>query len=109
MLLKAVRKLNANAGTVSAVQKKVVYIKRTTQILKDEYDGDIPPTLDGLVRLPGIGPKMAHIIMDVGWQRVTGIGVDTHVHRITNRLRWLRRPTTQPEDTRKGLEDWLPR
>jgi len=38
-----------------------------------------------------------------------GIGVDTHVHRISNRLGWTRKPTKQPEDTRKALEDWLPR
>ncbi|XP_038069661.1 endonuclease III-like protein 1 isoform X2 [Patiria miniata] len=90
-------------------KKKIDYIKRTSQVLKDKYNGDIPATLEGLVKLPGIGPKMAHIIMDVGWNKVTGIGVDTHVHRITNRLKWVKKPTTVPEDTRKGLEDWLPR
>ena len=41
--------------------------------MKDDYDSDIPPTLKELVKLPGIGPKMAHIIMDVGWKQVTGI------------------------------------
>ena len=39
----------------------------------------------------------------------TGIGVDTHVHRISNRLGWVKKTTKQPEDTRKALEDWLPR
>lgn len=37
------------------------------------------------------------------------VGVDTHVHRISNRLGWLRKPTKNPEDTRKALEEWLPR
>lgn len=40
---------------------------------------------------------------------LTGIGVDTHVHRISNRLGWVKKTTKQPEDTRKALEDWLPR
>ena len=91
------------------IQKKIHYIKRTTQILKDKHNGDIPATLDELVQLPGIGPKMAHIIMDVAWDQLTGIGVDTHVHRISNRLKWVKKPTSVPEDTRKGLEEWLPR
>lgn len=59
--------------------------------------------------LPGVGPKMAHLCMDVAWGNVTGIGVDTHVHRVANRLKWVKRPTLDPEKTRKALEDWLPR
>ena len=77
--------------------------------MKDQYKGDIPTTLEGLVKLPGIGPKMAHIIMDIAWNQLTGIGVDTHVHRISNRLKWVKKPTSLPEETRKGLEEWLPR
>lgn len=37
------------------------------------------------------------------------LGVDTHVHRISNRLGWLKKPTKNPEETRKALEEWLPR
>lgn len=36
------------------------------------------------------------------------LGVDTHVHRISNRIGWVKKPTTTPEDTRKALESWLP-
>ncbi|XP_072168278.1 endonuclease III-like protein 1 isoform X2 [Diadema setosum] len=90
-------------------KRKADYIKRTSQILKEKYQSDIPPTVSELVKLPGVGPKMAHIIMDVGWNKVTGIGVDTHVHRISNRLRWVKKSTTTPEETRTSLEDWLPR
>ena len=61
------------------------------------------------VKLPGVGPKMAHLCMDVAWGEVTGIGVDTHVHRISNRLGWTRKRTQDPEQTRKALEEWMPR
>ena len=61
------------------------------------------------VKLPGVGPKMAHLCMDVAWGEVTGIGVDTHVHRISNRLGWTRKKTQDPEQTRKALEEWMPR
>ncbi|XP_071813811.1 endonuclease III-like protein 1 [Apostichopus japonicus] len=90
-------------------KKKIIFIKNTTKILEQKYDSDIPPTLRELVQLPGVGPKMAHIVMDVAWGELTGIGVDTHVHRICNRLKWVQKPTKQPEDTRKAVEKWLPR
>ncbi|XP_063229476.1 endonuclease III-like protein 1 isoform X2 [Bacillus rossius redtenbacheri] len=88
---------------------KVKYIKRTSQILKEEYDEDIPGSVEELCKLPGVGPKMAHLCMNVAWGLLTGIGVDTHVHRISNRLGWLPKPTKAPEATRKALESWLPR
>lgn len=87
-------------------KSKVKYIKRTTEMLKNVYNGDIPNTVEELCKLPGVGPKMAHICMNVAWGQVTGIGVDTHVHRISNRLGWVN--TKTPEQTRKALEDWLP-
>lgn len=52
---------------------------------------------------------MAYLAMKCAWNQIVGIGVDTHVHRISNRLRWVKKPTKQPEDTRKELQDWLPR
>lgn len=56
--------------------------------------------------LPGVGPKMAYLCMQAAWQKDLGVGVDVHVHRISNRLGWVH--TTAPEQTRKALEDWLP-
>ncbi|CAL7940934.1 unnamed protein product [Xylocopa violacea] len=88
---------------------KVKYIKKTSQILIDKYDGDIPKTLKELQQLPGVGPKMAHICMQVAWGEISGIGVDTHVHRICNRLEWVKKPTKTPEETRMTLEEWLPK
>ncbi|KAI1886626.1 hypothetical protein AGOR_G00197740 [Albula goreensis] len=88
---------------------KVKYIKQTTAILQRDFGGDIPDTVAGLVSLPGVGPKMAHLAMTIAWKQVSGIGVDTHVHRISNRLGWMRAETKTPEDTRRALEKWLPR
>lgn len=61
------------------------------------------------VSLPGVGPKMAHLIMDFAWGKVSGIAVDTHVHRIVHRLGWTPREMTNPEDCRVFLEAWFPR
>ncbi|KAA0721867.1 Endonuclease III-like protein 1 [Triplophysa tibetana] len=88
---------------------KVKYIKKATDLIQREFGGDIPNTVEGLMRLPGVGPKMAHLAMDIAWNNVSGIGVDTHVHRISNRLGWTKKETKMPEATRKALEEWLPR
>jgi endonuclease III len=50
---------------------------------------------------------MAYLCMTVAWNRVEGIGVDVHVHRITNLWGWNQ--TNTPEDTRLALQSWLPR
>jgi len=86
---------------------KVKYLKKTAQILKSKYGSDIPDNVEELCQLPGVGPKMAHLAMNCAWNKVTGIGTDTHVHRISNRLNWVK--TKTPEQTEKALQDWLPR
>ncbi|MFH4978837.1 hypothetical protein AB6A40_005546 [Gnathostoma spinigerum] len=99
--------LRALITPVGFYKRKAIYLRKTAAILRDEYDGDIPDSVDALCKLPGVGPKMAHLTMQVAWDRIEGIGVDTHVHRIANRLAWV--STKTPEDTRVALEAFLPR
>ncbi|KAI8968377.1 DNA glycosylase, partial [Mycotypha africana] len=87
--------------------RKASYLKRTAEILRDQYNGDIPDTLNGLTSLPGVGPKMAFLTLQVAWNKNDGIGVDVHVHRISNRLGWCK--TKTPEETRVSLQSWLPK
>lgn len=89
-------------------RRKAQYIKKTTMILKEKYAGDIPDSVDELCKLPGVGPKMAYLAMSCAWKKTVGIGVDTHVHRISNRLGWTKKQTKTPEQTRKELEEWMP-
>ncbi|XP_076845547.1 endonuclease III-like protein 1 isoform X2 [Brachyhypopomus gauderio] len=88
---------------------KVKYLKQATEMIHKEFGGDIPNTVEDLVRLPGVGPKMAHLTMAIAWNQISGIGVDTHVHRISNRLGWTPTQTKNPENTRRALECWLPK
>lgn len=90
------------------MQTKAKHIKLSTQILIDQYDSDIPNSIEGLLKLPGVGKKMAFLAMNSAWNEVVGIGVDTHVHRISNWLKWVPKSTKTPEDTRVALEKWLP-
>ncbi|KAK7541229.1 DNA repair protein-like protein Ntg1 [Phyllosticta citribraziliensis] len=99
--------LNRLIEKVGFHNNKTKYIKATAEILRDRHDGDIPDTIEGLTALPGVGPKMAYLCMSAAWGRDEGIGVDVHVHRITNLWGWHR--TRTPEETRAQLESWLPR
>ncbi|KAL2015612.1 hypothetical protein VTK56DRAFT_5090 [Thermocarpiscus australiensis] len=103
--------LNELIGKVGFHNNKTRYLKETAVILRDRFDSDIPRTIEDLVSLPGVGPKMAHLCMSAehGWGRVEGIGVDVHVHRITNLWGWQAPPTRTPEETRRALQAWLPR
>lgn len=58
----------------AVLQNKVKYLKLTSAMLQKEFEGDIPNSVEGLVRLPGVGPKMAHLAMDIAWDQVSGIG-----------------------------------
>jgi endonuclease III len=99
--------LNDLIGKVGFHNLKTKYIKNTAVILRDKFGSDIPDTIDGLISLPGVGPKMAYLCMSSAWGRDEGIGVDVHVHRITNLWGWHK--TNQPEETRAALEEWLPK
>ncbi|EDR10802.1 uncharacterized protein LACBIDRAFT_146613, partial [Laccaria bicolor S238N-H82] len=90
-------------------RRKTDYLQRAAQRLRDEFDSDVPKTVDELCSLPGVGPKMAFLALQVAWDLNHGIGVDVHVHRITNRLGWHKKPTKNPEETRLNLQSWLPK
>ncbi|KAL6308647.1 DNA glycosylase [Sparassis latifolia] len=89
-------------------RRKTQYIKQAAQRLHDDFESDVPKTVDELCSLPGVGPKMAFLALHVAWKVNAGIGVDVHVHRITNRLGWHKPPTKTPEETRLNLQSWLP-
>lgn len=100
-------RLNELICKVGFHNNKTKYIKATAEILRDKFNGDIPDTIEGMISLPGVGPKMAYLCMSSAWGRDEGIGVDVHVHRITNLWGWHK--TRTPEETRMELESWLPR
>ncbi|RAH78747.1 hypothetical protein BO86DRAFT_319897 [Aspergillus japonicus CBS 114.51] len=100
-------RLNELIRTVGFHNNKTKYIKAAALILRDQYDSDIPSTPTELMSLPGVGPKMAFLCMSAAWGKHEGIGVDVHVHRITNLWGWHK--TKNPEETRKALESWLPK
>ena len=89
---------------------KVKFIRQTMDILHEKHGGRVPDSMEELLELPGVGPKMSLILLSIVYGKIEGISVDTHVHRICNQLGWTGdKGTKQPEQTRKAIESWMPR
>lgn len=84
---------------------KAKHILEICRILLDEYGGKVPKDREALMALPGVGLKTANLTLSIGYDQPY-ICVDTHVHRISNRLGWVDTPT--PEKTEKALMEVLP-
>lgn len=89
-------------------RRKALYLKKTCDILKSNFGSDIPKTIEDVVSLPGVGPKMGHLLLQNGWDINLGIGVDVHIHRLAQMWGWVPK-SDKPEVTRSALEGWLPR
>jgi endonuclease-3 len=74
--------------------------------LLERFDGRVPDDIDALLTLKGVGRKTANLVVTMGYGKL-GICVDTHVHRISNRLGYIR--TRDPEATEMALRTRLPR
>ena len=68
---------------------------------RSRFGGTVPATMEELVMLPGVGRKTANLVLILGFKSLQNICVDTHVHRISNRLGWVQ--TTLPEETEQAL------
>ena len=80
-------------------------IKNIARILIEEYDGIVPDTRNDLMQLPGVGRKTANLVLGISF-KIDAITVDTHVHRISNRLGIIK--TKSPLETELDLQTILP-
>jgi endonuclease III len=86
---------------VSFFHTKARHVKATCRMLLDRFGGVVPATMEDLLLLPGVGRKTANLVLILSFQSRRNICVDTHVHRISNRLGWVR--TRTPEETERAL------
>ena len=86
---------------------KAKRIRKISQTLLDHYDGKVPEKLEELLQLKGVGRKTANIVIVYGHKKSGFLPIDTHCHRIPNRLGWIR--TKTPEETEKALKKILPK
>jgi endonuclease III len=86
---------------VSFYRNKARHVKACCEMLVSRFGGRVPASMDELVMLPGVGRKTANLVMIIGFRSRRNICVDTHVHRIANRLGWVR--TGTPGETEDAL------
>jgi endonuclease III len=96
---------------VSFYRHKAAHVRETCRILADRHRGRVPGTMEELLALPGVGRKTANLVLILGFKSLKNICVDTHVHRISNRLGWVK--TRTPDETEQALyqsteERWWP-
>ena len=81
-------------------------IKEVSRIIHEEYNGNVPKDYDKLIKLPGVGSKTANCVLVYAF-KIPAIPVDTHVHRISNRIGWVK--TKTPEKTEEALKEKIPK
>lgn len=96
-----VREIERLIYPVSFYRTKAEHVRATAEIVATTYGGRVPDRLDDLVQLPGVGRKTATLVMILAFGSQQHICVDTHVHRISNRLGWVQ--TRTPDETEQAL------
>ena len=86
---------------VSFYRNKAVHVKQTCEQLLSRFGGRVPSTMAELLTLPGVGRKTANLVLILAHRSQRNICVDTHVHRISNRLGWI--STRTPEESEQAL------
>lgn len=98
-----IERLIKDVGFYRVKSQRIIAISR---ILLEEYEGKVPDNMDDLLKLPGVGRKTANCVLTYAFRK-DAIAVDTHVHRISNRLGLV--TTKTPEETEVELEHVVPR
>jgi endonuclease III len=86
---------------VSFYRNKAVHVRETCRQILTRFGGRVPDTMEDLLTLPGVGRKTANLVLILAHRSASNICVDTHVHRISNRLGWA--DTRTPDQTEQAL------
>jgi endonuclease III len=96
-----VRTIETLIYPVSFYRNKAAHVRQTCEQLLTRFHGRVPSTMEELLTLPGVGRKTANLVLILAHASRENICVDTHVHRIANRLGWV--ATRTPEETERAL------
>lgn len=120
---KAARNLHSRYGTADNLAKadydevlslisKVGFSKvkasrviEAARIIEEDFSGNVPSTIEELTTIPGVGRKTANVVIADAFRK-PAIAVDTHVHRISNRIGWSK--TKNPDETEEVLRKIIP-
>lgn len=101
--LKKLEKLIYSSGYY---KNKAKTIKHVSKVILEKYQGKVPNDKEELLSIKGIGPKTANIVLNFAFNKDV-LPIDTHCHRIPNRIGWV--STKTPEQTEKELEKIIPK
>ncbi len=104
------KEIESKINTIGMFRQKAKSLRKMAVRVVEVFDGEIPQTMDELTSLAGVGRKTASVVMVASFG-LPAIAVDTHVHRVTNRLGWVK--TDTPEKTEQALlgiveKKWMP-
>ncbi|MEO6725725.1 MAG: endonuclease III [Blastocatellia bacterium] len=99
--------LEQTINSVNFFRNKAKAIQATARLLMELHDGQVPQTLEELVLLSGVGRKTANVVLGTAFGIPTGVVVDTHVMRLTQRLGLTR--NKEPEKIERDLMELLPK
>lgn len=91
---------------VGFYHNKAKFLKQLPSTLKEKFNNNIPQTVDELIQLPGVGRKTANLVVAIAFNK-PAICVDVHVHRISNRLGYIK--TKTPFESEMALRKKLPK
>jgi len=98
--------IESRIDSIGLFRQKAKYLHSMAQDVVDKHDGEIPDTMSDLVDLAGVGRKTASVVLVSSFNH-PAIAVDTHVHRVANRLGWV--DTDRPKQTEKALLEIIPK
>lgn len=101
----SIKEIESLIFPVGFYREKAKNLKKLPQVLNELFAGQIPFSVEELVQLPGVGRKTANLVVAVAFNK-PAVCVDIHVHRIFNRLGYLK--TSTPLETEMKLREWLP-
>ncbi|NCC71746.1 hypothetical protein EOM09_09315, partial [bacterium] len=90
---------------VGFYKQKAEFLKKLPEVINNEFNEQIPSEIEDLIKLPGVGRKTANLVRSVAFN-LPGICVDTHVHRIFNRIEFIK--TENPLETEMVLRKKIP-
>ena len=94
--------------SVSYPNNKAKHLVGTAQMLVKDFHGEVPDTLENLIKLPGVGRKTANVIQSVVFNKAA-MAVDTHVFRVSHRIGLVPQTCTTPLATEKHLVKYIPK
>ncbi|MGY5859181.1 MAG: endonuclease III [Candidatus Thorarchaeota archaeon] len=93
--------------STGAYNRKTEYITKTARMILEDFGGEIPRTIEELVRFPGVSRKTANVVLQIAYDIAEGVVMDTHIMRVSHKLGFTEHEK-KPEKTEKDIMQLIP-